>query len=115
MKTLLLLRHAKSSWKDSDLDDHDRHVLTEAGGQTRGEPGILLVLGADDSSAAVAAADRARTNDIARAFLTEPATVAQRTAVGTSPPCARQAASPFPARELHLRGRRLATRVSCHD
>ncbi len=24
MKTLLLLRHGKSSWKDSDLDDHDR-------------------------------------------------------------------------------------------
>ena len=24
MKTLLLLRHAKSSWKDEDLDDHDR-------------------------------------------------------------------------------------------
>jgi phosphohistidine phosphatase len=24
MKTLLLLRHAKSSWKASDLDDHDR-------------------------------------------------------------------------------------------
>jgi phosphohistidine phosphatase len=24
MKTLLLLRHAKSSWKDSDLDDHER-------------------------------------------------------------------------------------------
>jgi phosphohistidine phosphatase len=24
MKTLLLLRHAKSSWKDSDVDDHDR-------------------------------------------------------------------------------------------
>lgn len=24
MKTLLLLRHAKSSWKDSDLEDHDR-------------------------------------------------------------------------------------------
>ena len=24
MKTLLLLRHAKSSWKDSELDDHDR-------------------------------------------------------------------------------------------
>lgn len=24
MKTLLLLRHAKSSWKDADLDDHDR-------------------------------------------------------------------------------------------
>jgi phosphohistidine phosphatase len=24
MKTLLLLRHAKSSWKDPELDDHDR-------------------------------------------------------------------------------------------
>lgn len=24
MKRLLLLRHAKSSWKDSELDDHDR-------------------------------------------------------------------------------------------
>jgi phosphohistidine phosphatase len=24
MKSLLLLRHAKSSWKDSDLEDHDR-------------------------------------------------------------------------------------------
>ncbi|HZN33264.1 MAG TPA: histidine phosphatase family protein [Pirellulaceae bacterium] len=24
MKTLLLLRHAKSSWKDSEIDDHDR-------------------------------------------------------------------------------------------
>jgi phosphohistidine phosphatase len=24
MKTLLLLRHGKSSWKDSDLDDHER-------------------------------------------------------------------------------------------
>jgi len=24
MKTLLLLRHAKSSWKDSDIDDHER-------------------------------------------------------------------------------------------
>ena len=31
--------------------------------------GILLVLGAHDRAAAVAAADRARTNDIARAFL----------------------------------------------
>jgi phosphohistidine phosphatase len=24
MKTLLIMRHAKSSWKDPDLDDHDR-------------------------------------------------------------------------------------------
>ena len=24
MKTLLLMRHAKSSWKESELDDHDR-------------------------------------------------------------------------------------------
>jgi phosphohistidine phosphatase len=24
LKTLLVLRHAKSSWKDSELDDHDR-------------------------------------------------------------------------------------------
>ena len=24
MKTLILLRHAKSSWKDPDVDDHDR-------------------------------------------------------------------------------------------
>ena len=24
MKTLLLLRHAKSSWKDSSIDDHER-------------------------------------------------------------------------------------------
>ena len=28
MKTLLLLRHAKSSWKDSDLEDHDRPLNT---------------------------------------------------------------------------------------
>ena len=26
MKTLLLLRHAKSSWKDPDLSDHDRSL-----------------------------------------------------------------------------------------
>jgi phosphohistidine phosphatase len=24
MKTLLIMRHAKSSWKDPDLSDHDR-------------------------------------------------------------------------------------------
>lgn len=33
MKTLHLLRHAKSSWKDSDLDDHDR-PLSKRGRQT---------------------------------------------------------------------------------
>src|SRR6266699_5476706 len=26
MKTLLLLRHAKSSWKNSDADDHERSL-----------------------------------------------------------------------------------------
>src|SRR5262245_62152719 len=26
MKTLLLLRHAKSSWKDSNIDDHERRL-----------------------------------------------------------------------------------------
>jgi len=26
MKTLLLLRHAKSSWKDSNVDDHERRL-----------------------------------------------------------------------------------------
>jgi phosphohistidine phosphatase len=26
MKTLLLLRHAKSSWKDSDVEDHERRL-----------------------------------------------------------------------------------------
>src|SRR5687767_13225191 len=26
MKTLLLLRHAKSSWKDSKVDDHERSL-----------------------------------------------------------------------------------------
>jgi phosphohistidine phosphatase len=33
MKTLHLLRHAKSSWKDSDLDDHER-PLSKRGRQT---------------------------------------------------------------------------------
>ena len=28
MKTLLILRHAKSSWKDPDLSDHDRPLNT---------------------------------------------------------------------------------------
>jgi hypothetical protein len=41
--------------------------LTPAGDDTLA--GLLLVLGAHDRAAAVAAADRARTNDIARAFL----------------------------------------------
>ena len=30
MKTLLLLRHAKSSWKDTTLEDHER-PLNERG------------------------------------------------------------------------------------
>src|SRR5271166_6291051 len=33
MKTLHLLRHAKSSWKDPNLDDHDR-PLNKRGRQT---------------------------------------------------------------------------------
>jgi hypothetical protein len=41
--------------------------LTPAGDDTLA--GLLLILGAHDRAAAVAAADRARTNDIARAFL----------------------------------------------
>jgi hypothetical protein len=41
--------------------------LTPAGDDTLA--GILLVLGAQDRAAALAAADRARTNDLARAFL----------------------------------------------
>jgi phosphohistidine phosphatase len=32
MKTLLLLRHAKSSWDDASLDDHDR-PLSDRGGR----------------------------------------------------------------------------------
>jgi phosphohistidine phosphatase len=41
MKTLLLLRHAKSSWKDSDLDDHDR-PLNKRGKQDAPRMGQLL-------------------------------------------------------------------------
>jgi phosphohistidine phosphatase len=37
MKTLLLLRHAKSSWKDSTLPDHDRPL------NTRGRHAAALV------------------------------------------------------------------------
>jgi hypothetical protein len=29
MKTLLILRHAKSSWKDPDLPDHDRSHISK--------------------------------------------------------------------------------------
>lgn len=53
MKTLLLLRHAKSSWDDSDLDDFDR-PLASRGAQAAprigrymakklGAPGLALV------------------------------------------------------------------------
>ena len=41
MKTLLLLRHAKSSWKDADLDDHDR-PLNQRGKQDAPRMGQLL-------------------------------------------------------------------------
>ena len=41
MKTLLLLRHAKSSWKDSDLDDHER-PLNKRGKREAPRMGQLL-------------------------------------------------------------------------
>jgi len=41
MKTLLLLRHAKSSWKDSELDDHDR-PLNKRGKRDAPRMGQLL-------------------------------------------------------------------------
>ena len=41
MKTLLLLRHAKSSWKDADLDDHDR-PLNQRGKRDAPRMGVLL-------------------------------------------------------------------------
>ena len=52
MKTLLLLRHAKSSWKDSDLPDHERplnkrgkHEAPEVGKYLRNQnllPDLIL-------------------------------------------------------------------------
>jgi phosphohistidine phosphatase len=41
MRILLLLRHAKSSWKDSDLDDHDR-PLNKRGKKDAPRMGRLL-------------------------------------------------------------------------
>ncbi len=41
MKTLMLLRHAKSSWKDSDVSDHDR-PLNKRGKKTAPQMGRLL-------------------------------------------------------------------------
>ena len=41
MKTLLLLRHAKSSWKDPELEDHDR-PLNKRGKRTAPLIGALL-------------------------------------------------------------------------
>jgi len=41
MKTLLILRHAKSSWTDSSLDDHDR-PLNERGRRDAPRMGRLL-------------------------------------------------------------------------
>lgn len=41
MKTLLLLRHAKSSWKDPELEDHDR-PLNKRGKRDAPRVGLLL-------------------------------------------------------------------------
>ena len=41
MKTLLLLRHAKSSWDDSRLDDHDR-PLNERGRRDGPQMGLVV-------------------------------------------------------------------------
>jgi phosphohistidine phosphatase SixA len=41
MKTLLVLRHAKSSWKDTDIPDHDR-PLNKRGKQDAPHMGLLL-------------------------------------------------------------------------
>jgi phosphohistidine phosphatase len=41
MKTLLLLRHAKSSWKDSEIDDHER-PLNKRGKKDAPRMGRLL-------------------------------------------------------------------------
>ena len=41
MKTLLILRHAKSSWKDSSIDDHDR-TLNPRGRRDAPRIGLLL-------------------------------------------------------------------------
>lgn len=41
MKTLLLMRHAKSSWKDSELADHDR-PLNKRGKKDAPRMGVLL-------------------------------------------------------------------------
>lgn len=41
MKTLMLLRHAKSSWKDSNLADHDR-PLNKRGKKAAPQMGSLL-------------------------------------------------------------------------
>jgi len=41
MKTLLLMRHGKSSWKDSDLSDHDR-PLKKRGVKNSARMGELL-------------------------------------------------------------------------
>ena len=41
MKTLLILRHAKSSWKDASLSDHDR-PLNKRGKRDAPRMGVLL-------------------------------------------------------------------------
>ncbi len=42
MKTLMLLRHAKSSWKDEDISDHDR-PLNKRGKKTAPVMGHLIL------------------------------------------------------------------------
>ena len=42
MKTLMLLRHAKSSWKDEGLTDHDR-PLNKRGKKTAPAMGHLIL------------------------------------------------------------------------
>src|SRR5262249_39964071 len=41
MKTLLLLRHAKSSWKDSNIDDHERRLKKRGRKEARKIGGLI--------------------------------------------------------------------------
>ena len=62
MKTLLILRHAKSSWKDSSLTDHDR-PLNKRGKQDAPRMGkFLLQQGLTPDRIISSTAKRARKN-----------------------------------------------------